>query len=180
MWAQWILTFIFLLSFNASAHAATWVPVKNYRFEYPVQISGTYRQGSNVTEPKPVKSKYLEVITGGAVLIERGAGLFLRAKPTPDAPKNLYYTIEYPNPADPSHPLVNDFLDESYAEFSFSSPDIIKGLWGYYTYEITVKIFAKKESAEPMDVLKQNVRSYVDTQGETLIFRKVLGTFHLR
>lgn len=173
-----VLTAVLLCTSGRAVWAENWVAVEDYELDYPLQIAGTYQKRlSNITEPKPVKSKYLEVIAGGVVLIDRGAGFFLRLKWMGDPIKGAYFKIEYPNPKDPSNPLVNDFLNErGLTQFAFSSPDVVEGLKGYSDYGITVYVFETKDAAEPMDVLKQNVRSYVDTQGKTLIFKKVLTT----
>ncbi len=176
------LCLILTMLFCNPGWAANWVSVKDYNLDYPLMIAGTYQKKmSNVTEPRPVESKYLQVIAGGVVLIDNGAGLFLRVRWIGEPIKNTYFKIEYPNPKDPSQPLVNDFFNETgLTEYNFSSPDVIGGLVGYRDYFITVYVYENKESKEPMDVLKQKVRSYVDTRGEVLIFKKVLKTVPTR
>lgn len=45
------------------------------------------------------------------------------------------------------------------------SPEFVKGLKSYADYEITVKIFDSRGAKEPIDMLKQTIRCYVDTRG---------------
>ena len=172
-----IFVTILFFCFTSSVFAANWVPVKNYRLHYPTYISGTYLKGkSNITEPKPTKSEYLEVLAGGAVLIERGAGLFLNVKLRKKPSTKLYFKIEYPNPMNPSKPLINDMdFEEDMEECHFSSPEVIWGLKGYNDYVIKVSVYENKAANEPIEILEQHVRSYVDTQNqEVLIFKKLL------
>lgn len=163
--------------------AASWVPVKKYRLDYPVKISGTLLKGkSNMTEPQPVSSKYLEVVAAGAVLIERGSGLFIYLKFVEKPTEGLYFKIVYPNPKDPDNPLINDYeYKDGIEELNLSSPDVIWGLKGYQTYKIKIYVYEYKGAAEPIDVLEQNVRSYVDTQeSDVLIFKNILSTIPRR
>jgi hypothetical protein len=170
---------VFILGSASLAFADNWVSVSKYKFDYPVMISGTLQKGqSNVTEPKPVKSEYLQVVAGGAVLIDRGAGLFLRVDLIKKPETKIYFKIEYPNPADPKNPLINDMeYDPKMEGMHFSSPDVIWGLKGYESYPIKVTIYESKGSDKIIDTLTQNVRTYIDTQSpdDVLIFKKVLG-----
>ena len=52
----------------------------------PLLISGTYQKGSNVTEPRPKKSEFLQTLHGGIAVIGDKAGyyLFTRVLKKPD------------------------------------------------------------------------------------------------
>ena len=61
-------------------------------------ISGTYRLGSDVSEPRPARSRFLETLDGGLVVIRDQVAHYLRARvrEKPSAP--LYIKIEYQDP----------------------------------------------------------------------------------
>ncbi len=172
-----IFIIFFSFYFSSSVFAANWVPVKDYGLHYPTYLSGTYLKGlSNITEPKPIESENFEVLAGGTVIIEQGAGFFLNVKLRKRPNTKLYFKIEYPNPNNPNKPLINDMeFQEGMKECHFSSPEVIWGLKGYSDYTIKVDIFENKTAVKPIETLNQNVRSYVDTQTrDVLIFRKLL------
>jgi hypothetical protein len=65
----------------------------------PQFVTGTYQKGSNITEPRPCHSRFLQTTSGGIVIIGENAGYYLDTKVI-EKPKNeLYITIEYENPA---------------------------------------------------------------------------------
>jgi hypothetical protein len=132
----------------------------------PKLVIGTYQKGSNLTEPRPKKSEYLETMHGGIVLIEDVAGFYLFAKVIKHPERELYLRIEYEDPSG-REPLVNDmrFMPDA-DELHFSAPHGVRGLKSYGDYQIVVKVFDSKDAREPLDTLKQTVRSYVDTRGE--------------
>lgn len=169
---------IFVISFiliTASSLFAfpRWVPLVTDHL--PLYVMGTYQKGSNTTEPKPRKSKYLQVMTGGAIVVENGAGFYLKTAVIKKPEKELYLKVFYTNPRDKKKPFVNDMLfTPDLGLLKLSSPDIIPGIVGYRNYRITVKIYDNKDSKEPIDVLKQNVRSYIDTQtDQVLVFYRM-------
>jgi hypothetical protein len=181
-----IIIFIALASctlLSSSAEPSNWVAAKRHIKSYPIYVSGVNIAGaSNVTEPRPKKSSYLETLAGGIILIERGAGFFLNVKILKEPESKLYFKIEYPNPANPSKPLINDIeYEEGMVALHLSSPDVIWGLKGYARYTIKVSVFSKKSDSEPIETLTQSVRSYVDTQdNEILIFKRTLQTLKNR
>ena len=175
-----ILTFLSLIVFNPVAFG-DWVPVDKYDLSYPIFISGTKIKGvSNITEPQAQKGEYLEVVAGGVILIKRGAAFFLKVKVIKKPQVGLYFKIEYPNPIDPSNSWVNDAVyDPSGDIYIFSSPDVVPGLAGYGDYLLKISVYESRESEVPLEVIKQKVRSYVDTRtNQILIFKKVLSTIY--
>lgn len=150
-----ILLCFFLVFASATAYA-----------NEPTFVFGTFQKGSNVTEPKPQKSKYLETVRGGIVVVDDNAAFYLFTKVILQPDKELYVTVEYENPLGGA-PFTNDMIFKPDAEaLQFSAPDFVRGLKNYADYEITVRIFESKESSSPIDTLKQKVRSYVDTRGD--------------
>jgi hypothetical protein len=131
----------------------------------PLLISGTYQKGSNVTEPRPNKSEFLQTSHGGVAVIGDKAGyyLFTRVLKKPD--KDLYVRVEYENPTG-GPPLTNDMVfRRDLKELHFSAPEFVKDLRSYSDYRITVKIFESRDAREPIDTLRQTIRCYVDTSG---------------
>ena len=174
------LVLIFFISGRvADAGDEEWIPLKDLRVSYPQYIVGTNQKGkSNITEPRPVTSQYLDVDAGGIILVKQGAGFFLKVSLIRQLPAKAHFKIEYPNPKDSQHPLVNEMEhDPNLGGYLFASPDVVWGLKGYGTYEIKVYVYAHRGDTEPIDVLKQNILRYADTQTlEVLIFKNVLKT----
>jgi len=143
----------------------------------PVVVMGTYQKGSNFTEPRPKKSKYLQTIHGGIVVMGSDAAFYLFTKVIKKPDKKLYIRVDYENP-DGGSPLQNDmWFEPSLEGMRFSAPHFVKGLRSYADYVITVRIFTSREAREPIDTLRQTIRSYVDTRGPKAQFYKRL-TFH--
>jgi hypothetical protein len=148
---------IFLVSLSLAVVAA--------RAAQPALVIGTYQKGNNVTEPRPKKSEYFETLHGGIVVVGDNAGYYLFAKVIKKPAKDLYAVVEYENPSG-GKPFTNDMEFKTTAEeLHFSAPEFVKGLKSYSDYEITVRVFESKEAKEPIDVLKQAIRCYVDTRG---------------
>jgi hypothetical protein len=139
-----------------------------------VRFSGTYSKGHNITEPRPASSRYFETTEGGVVVIGNKAGFYLYVKMREQPPTPLYVRIEYENPEGGS-PASNDTdIAPGHEGFGFSSPHFVKGLKIYSDYKIVVKAFSSRDAREPIDVLRQTVRSYVDSRGEELkVFRRL-------
>ena len=131
----------------------------------PALVVGTYQKGNNVTEPRPKKSEYFETLHGGIVVVGDNAGYYLFTKVIKKPSKDLYIVVTYENPSG-GKPFMNDMEFKTTAEeLHFSAPEFVKGLKSYSDYEITVRVFESKEAKEPIDMLKQKIRCYVDTRG---------------
>jgi hypothetical protein len=142
----------------------------------PALVIGTYQKGNNLTEPRPKKSEYLETLHGGIVVVGDNAGYYLFTNVIKKPARDLYVTVEYENPSG-GKPFKNDMEFKTTAEeLRFSAPEFVKGLKSYSDYELTVKIFESKEAKEPIDTLKQTIRSYVDTRGPNVkMFNRLKG-----
>lgn len=131
----------------------------------PALISGTYQKGSNITEPRPKKSEFLQTIHGGITVMGSEAGFYLLTQVIKKPGKRLFIMIEYEDPSGRS-PAKNEMIFRPSAErLMFSSPAFVKGLRSYAHYSITVKIFESRGAQKPIDTLRQTVRCYVDTRG---------------
>jgi hypothetical protein len=140
----------------------------------PQMVYGVYEHGHNITEPRPQKSRFLQTTQGGVVVLGQKAGFFLTVK-TNEHPKSaLYIRVEYEDPRG-GIPAWNDMeFSPNAGGFNFSSPGFVEGLKIYSDYEIKVSIFERSGDPKPIDVLRQKVRSYVDTRGTELkVFSKL-------
>jgi hypothetical protein len=138
------------------------------------EISGTRLPGSNVTEPEPMHSRYLETVNGGLIVIGKAVGFYLNTKVREKPATPLYITIEYPNPSG-GPPATNDmdFLPTA-TDLQFSSPGAVRGIKMYADYQIVVRIFDHKGSDLPIDTLIQTIRAYIDTTGsQPRVFGKI-------
>lgn len=127
-------------------------------------VSGVWRQGSNVTEPRPQRSEYLQVQEGGVAVVPKGTALFMTVVPAKPVVQPLYMTIDYEDPS--AGTLRNTAtLTPKLAGYTFSAPRSQPGLRPYRDYTVTVKLWKSKGDARPVDTLTQKIRSYVDTTG---------------
>jgi hypothetical protein len=139
-----------------------------------VMVMGTYQKGSNFTEPRPKKSEFLQTIHGGIGVIGSDAAFYLLTKVIKKPEKRLYVRVDYENP-DGGSPLQNDmWFEPSFERMLFSAPHFVKGLRSYSNYVITVRIFPSRQARDPIDTLRQTIRSYVDTRGPKAQFYKRL------
>lgn len=171
-----LLTVLTALTTLASlAFAAGFVPVSEYEIKYPLFIPGIYKQGSDVTEPKKMKSRFMAVDEGGVLLTQSGAKLFVRVRTIIPPEGEMFFKAEFPNPSGGRPSFVElDFKKDG--TFMFTSPETVRGLKGKDDYIITVGVYLKKDTSRPVDSVVQKVRSYVDTQGgEILIFDGILA-----
>ncbi len=146
--------------------AASLFCVSSTHAAQPALVTGTYQKGSNNTEPRPKRSTYLETLHGGVVVMPEGAGFYLFTRVIKKPENELYVTVEYENPLG-GKPFVNDMAFVPTAEaLHFSAPEFIRGLKSYGDYKIVVRVFESRSATEPIDTLKQSIRSYVDTRGE--------------
>jgi hypothetical protein len=131
-------------------------------------VRGTRTAGSNITEPSPRSSRYLETQHGGFAVVGEKVGPYLQVKVRESPAKPLFIRIHYQT-ADKNRSLTNTapFLPRS-GGFIFSSPEHIPGIRIYRDYLIRVEIFESSDSSQPVDTLIQPVRSYVDTTGDTV------------
>jgi hypothetical protein len=123
--------------------------------------------GSNITEPRPQKSKFFRTENAGFVVLEKGAAYYLQARVLKSPSSTHYIRVQYENPQDSVHPFVNDMdLTTTMNAVRFSSPNVVWGIRNYQDYTIRVFVFTSKDSAQPIDTLVQPVRAYIDTTTE--------------
>ena len=130
------------------------------------KYSGVHKEGSDVTEPRPRKSKYLETVDGGVVVVDAGAGLFLDVVMAERPTQPLHMKINFENPGGgviSDETVLTPDMHDTY--LSLSVPRVQSGLKSYKDYTITIQLRNSKEDSRPVDTLTQKVRSYVDTTG---------------
>ena len=71
----------------------------------------------------------------------------------------------FENPKDSKKPFTEETAVSQPKQSLSLTHGPVKGLGIYRDYHITVKIFRHKGDGEPLDVLEQTVRSYIDTTG---------------
>jgi len=87
--------------------AATAGPLDGAQNAAPVElVVGTYREGSNITEPRPVQSHFFKTTRGSFQLIQGFAGYkwFIDVIKHPE--KRVYTRSIVENPQDPKKPFV--------------------------------------------------------------------------
>lgn len=135
-------------------------------------VLGVYRPGADLTEPRPVTSKYLKTYQAGFAVTGQQVTYHLLADVILDRDKPLYMVAEFQNPLDPKQPARYDNVvgPESRAIHLRYGP--VHGLKVYDEYWVKVTIFASKDSDKPIDEFIQKIRSYVDTRtDEVKVFK---------
>ena len=171
-----------LLILFASVVCAPAVLARDYEKVDPPQsralyLSGVYKRGHDLTEPRAKSGEYLKTDDAGVLVFYPGAAFYWRILPLKPIPDGYIIRTTWPNPASPDQPLINTLdaeVDEAtYKEYIFmpTSPDFIDGLERHGIYEFKAELLTSEESDEPVEVLIQKVRSYVITKdGEVWVY----------
>ncbi|MBL8012615.1 MAG: hypothetical protein JNN05_02075 [Candidatus Omnitrophica bacterium] len=132
-------------------------------------ISGTWRKGSNITEPKPQKSKNMETIVGGFGVRKDGAAYVLQVRMHQPFKRPMRIKAEFQNPEG------EPFVEEGEIPANHRSLNLVhgpvKGLKIHRSYWVKISIFEREDFEKPVDVLEQNIKSYVDTTGEAILVK---------
>jgi hypothetical protein len=135
-------------------------------------VSGVWQKGHNITEPRPKSSKFVKTIDGGFVFVPAGAAYRVEIEMSAELATPYFMQAILENPLDSRNPFIYErVVSTSQKRFTLAHGPV-KGLRVYHDYRVEVKIFRNKGDAEPVDVLEQKVRSYVDTRGVAV---KVMG-----
>jgi hypothetical protein len=139
-------------------------------------VIGTYREGNNLTEPRPAQSKYFKTTLGAFQLVQGFAGYkwFIEVIERPE--KRIYTRGIIENPMDPKKPFVYDgFIDPSTPSTVIThGPAMGLKMYGDYTLEFIA--YEDEARTQEIDKLTQIVRSYVDTTGPKLKLFKGMKT----
>jgi hypothetical protein len=143
----------------------------------PPLVSGVWRKGHNITEPRPKSSIFMKVLEGGFLVLPTAAAYRLEIEVSPKLSTPYFMQALFENPLDRSKPFTEETVVSQPDRNVTLTHGPVKGLRISGDYRITVKIFRHKGDAEPMDVLEQKVRSYVDSKGSAI---KMKGGMNLR
>ncbi|MEO6079597.1 MAG: hypothetical protein ABIQ86_07450 [Steroidobacteraceae bacterium] len=131
-------------------------------------VIGTYREGNNVTEPRPAQSKYFKTTLGAFQLIQGFAAYkwFIEVIQHPE--KRIYTRCIIENPQDPKRPFVYDgFIDPTTPSTGITHGPAL-GLKIYSDYTLEFIAYEDEARTKEIDKLTQKLRSYVDTTGPSL------------
>ncbi|MBC8002440.1 MAG: hypothetical protein H7X97_07615 [Opitutaceae bacterium] len=139
-------------------------------------VIGTYREGNNVTEPKPAQSGYFKTTLGAFQLIQGFAGYKWFIEVTKPPAKRIYTRSIIENPQDPKQPFVHDgFIDPGTPSTTITHGPAL-GLKIYRDYTLEFIAYADEQRTQEIDRLTQKIRSYVDTMGPKLKLFKGMKT----
>jgi hypothetical protein len=139
-------------------------------------VIGTYREGNNLTEPRPAQSKYFKTTLGAFQLIQGFAGYkwFIEVIQRPE--KRIYTRSIIENPQDPKKPFVYDgFVDPTTPSTVITHGPAV-GLKIYSDYTLELIAYEDEARTKEIDRLTQQLRSYVDTTGPKLQLFKGMKT----
>jgi len=126
-------------------------------------LSGVQMKGSDVTEPNPNKSKYLKTYTGGFGVSGNDAFYQVIIEITRPFDRTMAVKVEFYDPTAKNQPIVYENEIPIGHETLTLNHGPVKGLRIFHNYWVRVSIFELGDRNKPIDVLKQNIRSYVDT-----------------
>lgn len=131
-------------------------------------VVGTYRKGSNITEPRRAKSRYFKTTLGAFQRIQGFAGYkwFIEVIKHPEKPIYTRSIIE--NPQDPKQPFVYEGTIDPATPSTTITHGPAMGLKIYQDYTVEFIAYAGEQRTKEIDRLTQKIRSYVDTTGPQL------------
>lgn len=139
-------------------------------------VIGTYREGNNITEPKPAQSQYFKTTLGAFQIIQGLAGYkwFIEVIQRPE--KRIYTRSIIENPQDPRKPFTYEgFIDRDTPSTTITHGPAL-GLKIYQDYTVEFIAYADEQRTQEIDRLTQKIRSYVDTTGPQLELFKGMKT----
>jgi hypothetical protein len=128
-------------------------------------VSGVWQKGHNITEPRPKSSEFVKTLDGGFFFVPIGAAYRVEIEVSPELAAPYFMQAVLENPEDRNKPFIEERVISKPEKHFTLAHGPIKGLRIYRDYRVQVKIFRRKGDSEPLDVLEQKVRSYVDTRG---------------
>lgn len=131
-------------------------------------VIGTYREGSNITEPRPAQSQYFKTQLGAFQLIQGFAGYkwFIEVIKHPE--KRIYTRSIVENPEDPKKPFVYEGTIDPETPSTVITHGPALGLKIYSDYTLELIAYADEQRTKEIDRLTQKIRSYVDTTSPKL------------
>ena len=138
-----------------------------------VLVSGIQYQGSTRIDPRPAKTKYFKVYQGGFKISQYGARYWLLADIIQAVPGELWAVVECENPVEHDKPFVEEGpVKAGTKSFFYDGSGPILGLKMSAKYQVKVTLYDSKNKRRILDQLIQQIKSYVDTTGDTVLMAK--------
>ena len=134
-------------------------------------VSGVWRKGSNVTEPKPQKSEHLKTVSGGFGSTDDGVKYVLNVAITKPFKEDMYIKAEFQNPLDLNAPFIEEGTIEAGAKSIRLVHGPVKGLKIHRSYWVKISIYPPDDKENPVDTLTQNIKSYFDTTTDEVLMK---------
>lgn len=134
-------------------------------------VSGVWRKGSNITEPKPQSSAHLKTVSGGFGSTDEGVKYVLNVSITKPFKDKMFVKAEFQNPLD----LNSPFIEEGEIPAKHRSLRLvhgpIKGLKIHRSYWVKIYIYSLEDRSKPADKLTQHIKSYFDTTTQEVLLK---------
>jgi len=131
-------------------------------------VIGTYREGNNITEPRPAQSRYFKTTLGAFHLIQGFAGYKWFVEVIRHPEKRIYTRCIIENPQDAKKPFVYENAIDPDTPSTTITHGPVMGLKIYSDYTLELIAYADEQRTKEIDRLTQKIRSYVDTTGPKL------------
>lgn len=138
-------------------------------------IAGTYQQGSHVSEPNPAKSQYMKTKMGGFAVTETQAQYIVYVELTKAFDHPVHMKTEFENPLDKNHPLVEEADIKAGEQLLSLASGAVRGLRVDHSYSVKISLYQFSDRKNPIDVLKQNIKSYIDSTGPHIRIKAALA-----
>lgn len=136
----------------------------------PLFVNGVHPADEGGEESAPQKSRFFEAESGGIVVEQHRVGFYLQLRVREAPTQELLLHVECENPVDEEQPFAtHDRFQADSSGFLFRSPTFFTGIQAEKLYTIKVSVFSDPSQTDPMDVLIQKVRSYINTTGGNVL-----------
>lgn len=134
-------------------------------------VSGVWRKGSNITEPKPQKSAHLKTVSGGFGSTDEGVKYVLNVAIIKPFKQDMYIKAEFQNPFDLNAPFIEEGTIEAGAKSIRLVHGPVKGLKIHRSYWVKIYIYPPEDKQNPADTLTQHIKSYFDTTTDEVLMK---------
>lgn len=134
-------------------------------------VSGVWRKGSNITEPKGQKSAHLKTVSGGFGSTDEGGKYVLNVAIIKPFKQDMYIKAEFQNPFDLNAPFIEEGTIEAGAKSIRLVHGPVKGLKIHRSYWVKIYIYLPEDKQNPADTLTQHIKSYFDTTTDEVLMK---------
>ena len=128
-------------------------------------LSGIYKKGHNIMEPRPRQSKFIKMREAGLLVSSAGEAYYAEIEISDQVEKPYFLRVMFENPADSKNPFIEESEITNPPPYISMRHGPVKGLKINSNYSIIVEIFRRKADTKALDTVSQPVRSYLDTTG---------------